>query len=93
MEVTITLTPDEDAAASTIPLLQGETREQAIVRMIHAQALRPIVDRYQREQRETAAQRFLETWDQLTPENKVALDAFTRDTIAAQAVTSVSLTP
>lgn len=85
MELIILLSAEEEAAAvAQIPLLKDETHEQAIVRILHHEALRPIVERYQRERRETAALLLRQQWDLLTPEHKVEVEAFTRAKIAAQ---------
>lgn len=94
MELVITLSADEEAAAATIPLNEGETREQAIVRTLHHEALHPIVERYQREKRETAALLLRQQWELLTPEHKLEVEAFTRAKIAAQAtVAKADVTP
>lgn len=84
MVLTLTLTADEIAAADTIPLLDGETREQAIARMLHHEALRPIVERYQRERRESAALQLQTMWNALTPDNKIEIERIARAKIAAQ---------
>lgn len=85
MDLTLTLSAEEVAAAETIPLQDGETRAQAIVRMVHHEALRPIVERYQREKRETAALQLRTLWDALTPDHKTEVETFARAKIAAQA--------
>lgn len=85
MDVTITLSADEEAALTAqVPLQDGETRPQSFQRIFRHEALRPIVERYQREQRELKAQLLLASWDVLTPAHQVEVETFTRGKIAAQ---------
>lgn len=93
MDITLTLTADEEAAAVTIPLLDGETREQAIARYLRHEGLLPIVERVLRERRETEARLLQQNWDVLTPENKVAVETFTRAKLATQSVVIGSVDP